>query len=501
MTNFRVALRRVRILHLAPFFAFVALTAWAFASPIGAGPDDDFHLVSIWCAAGESSECEAGPETTSRSVTSNLDGISCYAFQEDESAACQADVLNTGNRFETSRGNFSGEYPPVYYVSMNLFASSDIQVSALAMRLVNVALFVGLTTTLFALLPMARKPTLVWGWLVSIIPLGIFLIPSNNPSGWAITGVGTAFLALLGWFETTSRKRWALGALYVVGVVMAAGSRGDAGVYVVGASIAAAINTWDRGRSWALQAVLPLAGILVSVIFFVQAGQSGIAAIGFASGGDAPGAGPGTMPERPTGFALAAYNLLMLPHLWTGVWGTWPLGWFDTVLPAIVTWAATAAFIVVGFAGLGRLNWRKAISILGVLTVLVGLPVYVLTVGGMTVGEALQPRYLLPLILLLSLLLVTMPPGAQMNLTRIQRATVLGALAIANLVALQVNLRRYVTGADQQGLNLDAGAEWWWSGFPLGPTAVWAVGVLAFVLLLASLWPSLRPSARTSVAV
>jgi hypothetical protein len=207
------------------------------------------------------------------------------------------------------------------------------------------------------------------------------------------------------------------------------------------------------------------------------------------------------MPERPTGFALAAYNLLMLPHLWTGVWGTWPLGWFDTVLPAIVTWAATAAFIVVGFAGLGRLNWRKAISILGVLTVLVGLPVYVLTVGGMTVGEALQPRYLLPLILLLSLLLVTMPPGAQMNLTRIQRATVLGALAIANLVALQVNLRRYVTGADQQGLNLDAGAEWWWSGFPLGPTAVWAVGVLAFVLLLASLWPSLRPSARTSVAV
>jgi hypothetical protein len=170
-------------------------------------------------------------------------------------------------------------------------------------------------------------------------------------------------------------------------------------------------------------------------------------------------------------------------------------------LPAIVPWAATAAFIVVGFAGLGRLNWRKAISIIGVLTVLVCLPVYVLTVGGMTVGEALQPRYLLPLILLLSLLLVTMPPGAQMSLTRIQRATVLGALAIANLVALQVNLRRYVTGADQQGPNLDAGAEWWWSGVPFGPTAVWAVGVIAFSLLLASLWSTLRPAAKSSVPV
>ena len=494
-------MRRVRFLHLAPFFAFVALAAWAVASPIGAGPDDDYHLVSIWCAGGDSAECSAGSEITSRSVTSGLDGISCYAFHENESAACQADVLNSGKRFETSRGNFSGEYPPAYYVSMNLFASSDIQVSALTMRLVNAALFVGLTTTLFALLPLARRPTLVWGWLVSIIPLGIFLIPSNNPSGWAITGVGTAFLALLGWFETTGRKRWVLGALYVVGVVMAAGSRGDAGVYVVGASIVAGIITWTRGRAWILLAALPMAGILIAITFFAQAGQSGVAAIGFSGGGDAPGGGPGAMPDRPTGLALAAYNLLMLPHLWTGVWGTWPLGWFDTVLPAIVPWASTAAFIVVGFAGLGRLNWRKAISILGVLVILVCLPVYVLTVGGMTVGEALQPRYLLPLILLLSLLLVTMPPSAQMSLTRIQRATVLGALAIANLVALQVNLRRYVTGADQQGPNLDTGAEWWWSGVAFGPTAVWAVGVIAFSLLLASLWSTLRPAAKSSVPV
>ena len=52
-------------------------------------------------------------------------------------------------------------------------------------------------------------------------PLGMFLIPSNNPSGWAITGVGTAFLALLGWYETEGRRRWVLGALYIVGVLMA----------------------------------------------------------------------------------------------------------------------------------------------------------------------------------------------------------------------------------------------------------------------------------------
>lgn len=68
----------------------------------------------------------------------------------------------------------------------------------------------------------------------------------------------------------------------------------------------------------------------------------------------------------------------------------------------------------------------------------------------------------------------------------------MGALSIANLVALQVNIRRYVTGSDAQGLNLGAGAEWWWSGLPVGPTAVWLIGALSFAALLASLWPELR---------
>ena len=114
-----------------------------------------------------------------------------------------------------------------------------------------------------------------------------------------------------------------------------------------------------------------------------------------------------------------------------------------------------------------------------------------LTAGGDKVGEALQPRYLLPLIVLLRLLSGDQPRGPRLRFTRVQTFAILGALALANLVALQVNIRRYVTGADQQGLNLDAGAEWWWPGFPVGPNAVWIIGALAFAGLLAVLWPQL----------
>ena len=491
--------RRFRWIFLAPVLALIALSAWAFASPVGSSPDDDYHLVSTWCANGGSALCEPGSAEGTRVVASAFQDMICFIQIEEQSAQCQD--WRAGS-VETGRGNFAGEYPPVFYTVMHLFAGSDIQASAIVMRLVNAALFVALATALAALLPAPRRDVLLWGWLVTLVPLGMFLIPSNNPSGWAITGVGTAFLALLGWFEASGRARWALGALYIVGAVMAAGSRGDASVYIVGATITVLILTAARTRQWGRLAILPAAGIILAVVLLANAGQAGAGMGGLTGGGVAnPDLGPAPDPglrDPLTGLPLVAYNILQLPFLWSGVWGTWELGWVDTELPAIVPGAAVAAFVVVAFAGGGRLNWRKLIASTGVLAVLIVLPVYVLSVGGDRVGRDLQPRYLLPLIVLFVMLLLVDPQRRALRFTRVQTLAILGGLAIANLVALQVNIRRYITGTDSQGFNLDSGAEWWWQGVPFGPGAVWIVGSLAFAGLMAVLWTELRPQAAAT---
>lgn len=482
--------RRVGPLALAPVLALVALFAWVFASPIGAGPDDDYHLISAWCSGPTADETCApvDDDSTSRLLPRELIEISCYGQHEERSAACQERYSDGDLRDDlvvSDRGNFVGEYPPVYYAVLGMFTSLDVQLSGLVMRAFTVVLFVGLMSALYLLLPAGRRATLVVGWLVTTIPLGIFLLASNNPSAWAAIGVGTSWLALLGYFETMGRRRIALGALYALGVVMAAGSRGDAALYVGFATALVLVYVFRPRREFFLLAILPLVMGLVALAFLVAARQIGSGVGGF-TGPQTPGTAEGQAAEVGlSGFARLAYNALNIPSLWAGVFGQWGLGWLDTTVPAVVLFAALGSFLVAAFLGLRSVTWRKGIVVGAAALVLWAVPLYVLQQGGQLVGEQVQPRYLLPLIVLLGGLLALGVP--RVPWTRVQLLIVAAALAIANSAALSANIRRYVSGVGEGSFNLDARIEWWWD-VPFSPMSVWIGGSLAYgalVLLLA----------------
>lgn len=470
---------------LLPLLALLTLGAWIFASPIGAAPDDDFHLVSTWCAnpLREADFCAPGIRSDGREVPRELTDIACYAAHPQVSATCQTQLFAHPERTEqTRRGNFAGTYPPVYYAVMSVFAGGDVQLSALVMRLVTVLLFLGITAALYALLPLARRPALLWMWLVTTVPLGMFLLASNNPSAWAIIGVGSSWIALLGYYETMGRRRVLLGAVFAVAVVMAAGARADAAIYAGLGILAVMILKLARTRAFLLSSVLPVVLGLVALAFFLGARQSASGLGGFGGPASTGGAGPAGVEEQLTGFGLLAYNLLNLPFLWSGPFGTWALGWLDTSLPWFVALGSLSAFVVVGFLGLGRADRRTLAVIALVLAALTLVPLYTLQAGGDPVGDQVQPRYLYPLIVLLAGLLV-LAPRAGIRLTRVQAVVVGAALVLANFVALHMNLRRYVTGIDGAGVNLDAGAEWWWT-LPVGPQWVWLIGSLAYGALV-----------------
>jgi hypothetical protein len=471
---------RFRLIFLAPVLAAVALLGWGLASPMGASPDDDFHLTSIWCSSLSSdANCTAGTNAAERRVPQSLLESACYVPDPKTSAGCQeSDVDFDPTATElTQRGNFVGGYPPVYYAAMGIFVGPDIVASVLAMRIANIVLFVALTSVIFALLPAPRRPPLVWGWLVTTIPLGAFLIPSNNPSGWAILGVGTAWIALLGWFETSGRRKIGLGVAFAVATVIASGARGDGALYVaLGIAIVLGL-TFRPTRAFLINAILPIAMLAVCVYFFISAQQVLSGLNGFGGVGSSASGVP-----RPVA-NLLAFNLLNVPTLWAGVFGSWGLGWLEVAMPAVVALGSLACFVLVAVVGFGRLSWRKAVAVGLVGLALIAVPVLVLTRGGDVVGEEVQPRYLLPLIVLLAGLLLLPGKERPVRFARGQVLLVVITLAVVQFIALHVTMRRYITGTDDQGFDLNSAVEWWWD-IPASPMVVLVVSSVAYGALV-----------------
>lgn len=458
-----------------PLLALLAFMSWGLSSPVGSSPDDDFHLASIWCGHGETQTCESTGVDGERIVYRDLVADSvCFAFNADASAACHgADFgKNPGDLAASTRNNASGLYPPLYYFVMSLFTSPDIEASVLVMKLVNSVLFVATVGLLFWLLPAHRRPTLLWTFVVSLVPLGMFVVPSTNPSGWAVLSAGTLWISLLGFMEGTGWKKWALGGVAVLATLIGAGARADAALYAMLAVALVLMLTFTNTRAFWRNAALAAIPVVIAAAFYLSSHQGSAISTGLV-------ADPGTDVPRVDPVILAMANVINVPGLWTGALGFGPLGWLDTAPPASVGVAVVASFCGAVFLGMRVRVPRKGIALLLILLALWVVPTVLLVQSQSMVGANFQPRYILPLLVMLAGFLLLQGRVTRIDASSAQRLIVVIAISLANSVALFTNIRRYVTGLDVSSLNLDQGAEWWWQ-IPVGPTFTWVVGSLAF---------------------
>ncbi|MDJ0377160.1 DUF2142 domain-containing protein [Cryobacterium sp. PH31-L1] len=458
--------------------------SWALASPVGSSPDDDFHLASIWCAGGDvAGECQTVADASVREVPRGLSTVTCYAFAPAQSAACQ-DLKSGQGLIATDRGNFTGLYPPIFYSTMHVFATTNIEASALTMRLVNIVLLVGLVTALCALLPTKRRLSLVWGLACTVVPLGAFMITSNNPSSWAMISAATLWVALVGYFESSGWKKILLGGIALISTIMGGGARADSAAYAMVAVIVACVLTITWSRRWWLSVVLPIGVFALSAALYLSAGQSSSAMSGM--GGGAHLAAPANWQS------LLLTNLLEVPSLWVGSFGLWALGWLDTSLPAIVWVGSFGVFAALVFAGLNMPSIRKSLAAGVILGAMWVVPTYVLQQSQAKVGAEVQPRYILPLIIMLAGVALFSVGRARLRLSMTQVLALISILSVANGVALHFNMRRYISGSEIVSWNLNLYREWWW--IPMTPMVVWLVGTVTFLLfLLAAAWLYLRP--------
>ncbi|TFD44233.1 DUF2142 domain-containing protein [Cryobacterium sp. TMT2-10] len=469
-------LKKILTAALVPMALFIALVSWGVSSPVGSSPDDDFHMASIWCGQGlREGLCEAGNTQAERRVPDTLTEYpACFAHYPERNASCPQKPSTTMT--STNRGNFSdGAYPPFYYAVMSVFAGESIATSILLMRAFNAFLFVSVVSSVYFLIPRSDRGPLVWGTLVSIVPLGMFLVPSVNPSSWAVISAATLWISLLGYYRARGvRRRVALGGIATAMTLAGAGARSDAAVYGVLAMLVVAVLGFEKTRGFVLKSLLPLALAGLSVGLFFSAGQAAVL--------------DPTALARTTQdgiWALTVTNLRLLPELWAGNLGTWGLGWLDTALPGSVWVTMLAMYSALAFWGLQRLPWRKGIALAMVFGSLIVVPMYILVHDQIIVGSYVQPRYVFPLMILLAGVSLVGLGRGDVRLSRQQLMVLATLVSLANAIALHINIRRYVTGLDVDKLDLNHNAEWWWvypfSSISLfSPVGIWAVGTVSF---------------------
>lgn len=469
----RPAQRWIAILAI-PLFAFLTLCAWSFASPVGSSPDDDFHLASIWCGLGERPGlCEipdesSDAEPTSRLVPAALVNAPCFAFKPEQGASCWDPTVE--ELALVARANVDNLYPPLFYSAASVFASSDPQFSVLAIRLANSAFAVGFLSAVCFALPRSVRPALLISVLATSVPLGVFIYASTNPSSWAMLSAATVWTSLYGATRASGRRRWVLCALALVGAVLGAGARADAAIFAVyGVALALLLGVRTVRRQ-----MVPIAtGILICIVsagFYLSARQGGAA-----FGGLDPSQNPLTLSQH-------IWNLLEIPALWTGALGQANLGWFDTRMSAAVWVLATAAFAGALFIGIRRPTRRRMIAITLSLLAMWAVPFVMLAQSNAVVGTTVQPRYLLPL-MLIAVGVASLRPDAERAWDGFRFAAAATCLWIALTIGMRQNISRYTSSGDDDA----ASAGWWWTGAP-APLVVWVAGSVAFGAMLVSIW-------------
>lgn len=477
-------LRKFLPIALAGISAFIALSAWAFASPPGSAPDDDFHLPAIWCSHGFVEgicDPEFPDDGYGKTPTPLSPSAICFAFNSETSAACQTKLFDWNNKdLAGSRTNEVGRFPNGFYWTMNLLIGEDTLQSAMVMRIFNalVAVVLLFITAIYAT-PFIRF-ALIGTWIAVVTPLALFTIPSTNPSSWSIIGLGIYWAALLSFLQSKDKKLLVInGSITLTTGLMAINSRSEASPYLL---LVTAVILFIHAPIRNLfkldfRYLLPIFIGIIAAIEFLTTPST----LGWSSGLQ------GGDPNRTRG-ELWFRNISQWPRLIDGSVGGWPLGWFDTPMPPMTSFFSFLALIGFFFIGLKVTNWQKNISLLILMGAMFYLPLRILYLGFNFVGEGVQPRYFLPLLMVFVGISLLSLNKEFITFNFSQALVLFGSLVVAHAFALHYTMRRYITGVsgnfsgpDKTDWNLNKNVEWWWEFLP-NPLTTWMIGSISFAI-------------------
>lgn len=482
--------------------------AWAFASPHGSSADEDFHLVNIWCAWGDSEMCTLSPETLTATVPETIAYSWCYARWPGQiSAGCLNDL--TDNPVVTFRISYDSlSYKLPFYSAMRVFAGTDVEFSVQVMRIVNVLIASLLFFWALASANWSVSRALALSWGVAMIPVGIFFVASVNPSSWTIIGVGTFWVFFASLLSSSPRARGRtftllLGAL--ASTLLALTSRTDAGVYLVLSIIAIALWRWKFIKNHLPRKFgIPLGaatavGIGVLLLIWSRKWKGfGLSFPGAQTATDQPNPAVKTLLEVPAFiFGLfggqSARTVLRDSELAMGLDGYRPvgfiqgLGWTETQMPSLVGIIIGAAVMALMLAGWRRYEKSRVIAFILLVFAFIAQILFIRAQFDFSAALLIQPRYLFPPALVIIGIALSLR-GSGPFLNRFQAVALASVLAVAGSVAWLSTSSRYAISPQAAYTNFGQQVEWWWPAGPGRLSSFMLVTVVTIVWLILSIF-------------
>ena len=166
-------------------------------------------------------------------------------------------------------------------------------------------------------------------------------------------------------------------------------------------------------------------------------------------------------------FFIFLINFIRLPELFIGNFGSRGLGWLDTVPPLTVPFLIICLITWI----ISRCNPIKLKpSSIFLMFSMCALPLFVLQRGYNYVGEHVQPRYLLPL--MISVFISILLGGTFHQMTKVESLIFIIVLGLVQSLSLYANISRYSVGIMKNFLTQPF--LWNWPGY--SPRCLWFVG-------------------------
>ena len=471
---------RKRIL-LAAGWLWLTLFFWAFSSPPGSSPDEDFHAASIWCANGMNTiHCpNLGSTPTTPFIMDD-----CFQQHTRQPAICQPGLEQP--KFQTLRVA-PGLYPKVYYKFFSIFVGKNAQLSLMVMRLINSTLA---TLVFGALLTLGRgrqKHSALHAWTFTLVPMGLFLIASINPSSWSYIGVASSWLFLDIVIDTDRKLRktkylalsmWLLTSLMCL-------ARWDSSAYFIFSNLIVLFVHLTK-RKFLFKRLL-LSTWIYAVIAIGLLWRLGLIDRFFRF----KNYGLNHLQSFSTWIFYWIVHIIELPAGTFGFpFGNASLGWNDTLVPPIVGIVGISLFISTILFSMWSISRIQIICVFSIVAFICLAILSQLAANDYPFLDTspLQGRYVLPLLpVLIGISFLLSTNKTQLMDSAHLRYMVIASLAFIHSISLYVNIERYVTGTSDYFRQIDSTNGWWWSHF-ISPNLAWWFGSICFLRFLVSAW-------------